>query len=377
MANHLGGNSSNHAEDVVGDPTWHLQDLQRRIQSIEKAVKLKEQLMVQENQSANSKLEAAMRQVADLKSENGQRRRNSKPTWEKFEVDNGLLTKDIMLDQVSEFSPYRSSRREQVGAGSRNLESWETGDQDGSIDLTVSKTSKMANPATDRNASFHRVKSAKKQKDEPPTAEILVEKELGVDKLEISKRFSEPLQEGNKRKVLERLNSDVQKLTNLQITVQDLRRKLEILEKSKKGKAIDECDILKEQLEEANTAILKLFDLNGKLMKNVEDSPESSHSKSSSIESEESGSGKKRRVAEQARRISERIGRLQLEVQKIQFVLLKLDDEKDGKGKSKISEAKRRVLLRDYLYGYGVIRSNHRRKKAPFCGCVQPRTEGD
>ncbi|CAL9008931.1 unnamed protein product, partial [Prunus brigantina] len=83
-----------------------------------------------------------------------------------------------------------------------------------------------------------------------------VEKELGVDKLEISKRFTEPRQEGNKRRILERLDSDVQKLRNLQITVEDLKRKVEITEKSKKGEGI-EVENVKGQLEEADEAIAK------------------------------------------------------------------------------------------------------------------------
>ncbi|CAL9026910.1 unnamed protein product [Prunus brigantina] len=97
------------------------------------------------------------------------------------------------------------------------LELWETTDQDASIDLM----------------------------------------ELGVDKLGISKRFTEPHQEGNKRRILERLDSDVQKLTNLQITVEDLKRKVEITEMSKKGKGI-EFENVKGQLEEAEEAITKL-----------------------------------------------------------------------------------------------------------------------
>ncbi|KAL3517604.1 hypothetical protein ACH5RR_020193 [Cinchona calisaya] len=377
VVNQVDENRTNENEEVVADPISDLMDLQWRIQSIEKAITQREQLMMQENQTVQSELEAAMRKIAEMKSESNPRRRNSKTKSEMSEVDNGLLPKDIMLDQISEFSPYRLSRREEADADIQNIESWETVDQDGSIDLTVGKLNKTVNPSTEHFTNFHGVKSAKKQKNELPISDVLVEKELGVDKLELSKRSTESIQEGNKRKVLERLNSDVQKLTNLHITVEDLKRKLQSIEKSKKGKAIDECDILKEQLEEAEAAIMKLFDLNGKLMKNMEGTPLSSHAKSSSMDSEESGSVRKRKTSEQARRISERIGRLQLEVQKIQFVLLKLDDEKDSKGKSRISETKRRVLLRDYLYGYGVIRSNHRRKKAPFCGCVQPRTEGD
>ncbi|MEI4867156.1 hypothetical protein, partial [Klebsiella pneumoniae] len=68
---------------------------------------------------------------------------------------------------------------------------------------------------------------------------------------------------------------------------------------------------MKQKLEKAEAAIQQLFDLNGKLMKNIEDN--SAHSgKKSAMESEESGSVRKRRISEQARRVSEKIGRLQL-----------------------------------------------------------------
>ncbi|KAL3531316.1 hypothetical protein ACH5RR_010638 [Cinchona calisaya] len=368
VANHVRGKSTNTNEELAADAMSDLRDLQWRIQLIEKAVTQNAKLMMQENVSVRSELETAMKQIAELKSESNHHRRNSKPT-SMSEADR-LLTKDIMLDQISEFSPCRISMSEHVEADIRYIESWETVDQDDSIDLTVGKTSKIDNPSTEKLTGFQRVKSAKKQKNEFPFSEVvLIEKELGVmDELEISKRYTEPLREGNKMKVMERLISNVQKFTNLQITVQDLKKNLEVIEKRKKGKAIDECDILKEQIEKAETGILKLFDVNGKLMKNVEEeTPLSSHAKSS-MESEDSGSFRKKKVLEQARKISERIGRLQLELQKIRFVLLKLDDERDGKGG---------VLLRDYLYGYGVVRPNQRQKKTPFCACVQLRTQGD
>ena len=72
--------------------------------------------------------------------------------------------------------------------------------------------------------------AVQEHKNKYSSSESLVEKELGVDKIGISKRFTEPHQEGNKRRILERLDSDVQKLTNLQITVEDLKRKVESTE---------------------------------------------------------------------------------------------------------------------------------------------------
>ncbi|KAL2535680.1 Protein NETWORKED 1D [Forsythia ovata] len=346
--NHLIGNHLNENEKPVVLNTFSdLQNLQARIQAIEQAAIEIYQLRVQEDVDLHAKLEAATRQVEELKSESSKYRRNLKPSTEISEADNSLLTKDIMLDQISESSSYGISRREQVEPDNQ-----------------------IISPTHGRNQEFHRIRSVKRQKDERHISDGMIEKELSVDKLETSKRFTDPLQEGNKGKVLERLNSDVQKLANLQITVQDLKRKLEVTEKGKRGKAVTECETLKGQLEEADMAIMKLFDFNGKLVKSIEDN--SFSDVKSSFDSEDDGNVNRRRIPEQARRMSEKIGRLQLEVQKLQFVLLKLD-EKDSKGKTLMSEAKRRILLRDYLYGVG--RTTDGRKKSNFCACVQPSTK--
>ncbi|XAR61175.1 hypothetical protein NMG60_11034804 [Bertholletia excelsa] len=343
-----------------------LQDLQNRVKAVEKAVAEMERLAAQEKLNANTKLEAAMRRIEDLKFKGGSIQENVKPASEIFELENGLLMKDIVLDQMSESSFYGVRRRQRVKSESQVLESWGTAELDGSIDLTVGKGKKIAAALPERQRSRRH-----------PSSELVVEKELGVDKLEFSRSFSMPRREISKSKIMERLNSDAQKLTNLQITVQDLKKKLELTEKGKRGKAFVECDNLKWQLEEFEEAILKLFNLNAKLAKSVEHRSFSADS-NSAMESDASGNIRRRRVSEQARRASEKIGRLQFEVQKIQFVLLKMDDEsaKENKGKTRIVEAKRRILLRDYLYGS--IRTSNGRKKGPSCcACVQPPTNGD
>ncbi|KAI3460903.1 hypothetical protein Pfo_017566 [Paulownia fortunei] len=346
-------------------------DLRVRLETIEKAAVEVKELMVQENMDLHSKLDASMRELELLQSESEQYRRNLKPTSEISEADNALLTKDIVLDQISDGSSYGfNTRGEPVDMDNQIVELCEDADQDGSIGVTVGKSRKIS-PSTVSNTDFHRVKSLRKQKDEYQTSDALIEKELSVDKLDISKRSTEPLQEGNKRKVLERLNSDVQKLANLQITVQDLNRKVDVIEKGKRGKAVVEREELKGQLEEADKAIMELFDLNGRLMKSIQDS--SFSDVKSSFDLEGDGSTRRGRVSEQAGRMSEKIGRLQLEVQKLQFVLLKLDDEKQGR--TQISETKRRTLLRDYLYGGG--RRGQRWKKSSFCACIRPSTMED
>ncbi|KAL4602923.1 hypothetical protein ACB092_10G088400 [Castanea dentata] len=371
-----------------------LQDVQRRIKAIEKAVVEAERLAMLEHLNTNAKLETALKEIEELKSQShfsreyvvtskhitpyqvkeelGDRHSNDlklgKQTREISDARNEVLTKDIMLDQVSDCSSYGISRRETVEAD-QMLELWETANRDGSIDLRVGKSQKVATAKHARN----QIGAVKEHKHSYPSSESLFEKELGVDKLEISDRHTEPSQEGNKRKILERLDSDAQKLTNLQITVEDLKRKLGITEKSKKGRGI-EFDTVKVQLDESEESIMKLFDVNRKLMKTVENSS-LSFDGSSAIESDESGNARRRKISEQARRGSDKIGRLQLEVQKIQFLLLKLDDDKESKGKTRLSDRKPRVLLRDYLYGG--VRTSHKRKKAPFCACVRPPTKGD
>ncbi|XWS76358.1 hypothetical protein CRYUN_Cryun01aG0169500 [Craigia yunnanensis] len=377
----------------VPDGFSDLQGIHMRIKAIEKAVLEMEKFAMLENLNLNSKLETAMRHIEDLRFGSSSHRESvrakrhgnarqergelghglvnnvkmQRPTREISQEDNEMMTKDIMLDQISECSSYGLSRRETAEVDDQMLELWETNDHGGNIDLKVGKAQKMVTAPTD----YQQIGTVKAHKGKNPSTESLV-KELGVDK-ESSKRFTEPNQEGSKRKILERLDSDAQKLANLQITVQDLKRKVEITETGKKGKGI-EYGTVKEQLEEAEEVIMKLFDVNRKLMTHVEDGFWSLDGKSA-LESDESWSVRRRRVSEQARRGSEKIGLLQLEVQKIQFLLLKLDDEIESRGRSRITESKTRVLLRDYLYGG--VRTSQKRKKAPFCACVQPPTKGD
>ncbi|XP_044486460.1 protein NETWORKED 1D-like [Mangifera indica] len=397
LGNHLKAKSCQQTSEnqiaTVPDGIAELQDLQMRIKAIEKAVIEKERLTTLDNLNAKFKLEAAMKQIEELKSGSNSHQaggrtckhrkhrqleqgdglinnlKQQKPTPEISEEGSEMMTKDIMLDQVSECSSYGKSRREHIDSDDQMLELWGTTDQGSSINLKVGKTQKAATALADRQ-----IKSVKQQQSKNPTIEFLVEKELGVDKLQISKRFSDSRKEGGKRKILERLDSDAQKLTNLQITVKDLKRKLEISEKGMKEKGI-EYDTVKEELDEAEEAILKLFEANRKLITNAEDASKSFDGKSA-MESVENGSVRRRRISEQARRGSEKLWQLQLEVQKIQFMLLKLDDEKESRGRTRITERKSRVLLRDYLYG-SATRKIQKKKRANFCACVHPPTKGD
>ncbi|KAI4324375.1 hypothetical protein L6164_023920 [Bauhinia variegata] len=354
---------------VASDALVDFHDMQKRINAIEIAVRqMNEQFKPKDREiqelkyriSWNQENEAS-KHVMDEGKEYRYRLADTqvgKSTADIPVAENQVLTKDIILDQMSECSSYGLSRRETLEADDQMLELWETADRDGSIGVSVGKVKKVA-----AGKSKHL------------SVESLVEKDLSVDKLEISKRSTEPREEANKRKILEKLNSDAQKLANLQITVQDLMKKVEITEKSTMGKDI-EYGTVKGQLEATEEAIMKLFEANRKLTKSVEEGNSSLIGKPAA-ESDESGSFSRRRVSEQARRGSEKIGRLQLEVQRLQFLLLKLDDEKESKGKTKIADRSPRVLLRDYLYG-GTTRTHpKRKKKGQFCACVKPPTKGD
>ncbi|KAK1357086.1 NAB domain-containing protein [Heracleum sosnowskyi] len=345
-----------------------MQDLQARIKGIENTVVEMARLATQDNLNAYNKLDSTVKQMQELRTANRSLKGKLKPLSEISESPS-ILPKDIMLDHKSESSLYGISKKHYVGPDNQMLELWETVDEDSSINLSVGKGKKVVGAPTKKEWS-----EALKHKGASFSSDFIVEKEIGMNILEISRKFKETRQEGNKRKVLERLNSDVQKLMNLQITVQDLRRKVGIMEKSRSGKPVNGNDSIKLKLEEAETAIQKLFDLNDKLMKNVEEI--STHSgKIATMKSGESGSVRRKRVSEQARRVSEKICELQLEIQRIQFDLMKADNGNESKGKFRVTETSRRILLKDYLYTG--VRKSPRRKKAPFCACMEPPTKGD
>ncbi|OIW05003.1 hypothetical protein TanjilG_06415 [Lupinus angustifolius] len=348
-----GPQTSENQNATAPDALPNLQDMWKRINAIEMAVK---------QMSESSKPKDEMREIQVLKS--GTSQTNIQVSKHVTQMDEAkvhqgrpsaeLKPKDIMLDQMTECSSYGISMRGILESDDRILELWETADKDRSIGLKVGKiqTQKTATAY----GSYH------------------VEKEkFGVDKLVIPRRRlatqTHHEEDGNKRKVLERLDYDAQKLTNLEITVQDLMTKVEISEESSTMRKGIEYDSVKDELEAAKETITKLFDTNHKLMRKVE----------SVTDSDENGSMSRRRILEQAQRGSEKIRRLQLEVQRLQFLLLKLNDERKGKGKTMVDDQNSSVLLRDYLYeGTRVsYQKRKKKKKGHFCACMQPPTKGD
>ncbi|XP_047335254.1 protein NETWORKED 1C-like [Impatiens glandulifera] len=343
------------------DPRDDLEDLQWRVKAIQESVVEMESLAFHKTMDANAKLEAAMRQVGQLSSKNGLKQQKPMfvPVSDISTPENGLLlSKDIMLDRVSRCSPRGLSKKEYVVIDSQMIESWNT-----TFDLKV---------ASKPNKPLLSSCSTKKREEEHPTSEesTLLDKEL-------SRRFSSSRREIHKRKILDRLDSDAQKLGNLHITVEDLKRKMETMTDKNSQKILQatnsEWEMLKEQIEEAEAAVLMFLDQNSNMMEVIEQRYSfSSEGGKSSVD--QSKDIRRTRIPERSRKLSEKIGQLQLEVQKLQFILLKLDERRENRGgKTRMMEVKRRVLLKDYLGGRT---STSQKKKTSFCACVQPPTRG-
>lgn len=350
-----------------------LQKLQRRIKALEKAMAEDTNRLILQNEKKDLKLRRSLsRRKAKYKEKKVSARNvnddikllENKP--EVANVKKGALMKDIPLDHVADTSLHGQQRKANVRKERKDdkmLELWET-PEFRSLDQASSISRKLVLAANEGDIVYENVR----QKAEHPSTSSEVEKELGVDKLELSTSMKESDRDGNSRVILERLASDAQKLTNLHLTVQNLRRKLDTSNKSRKVQDVD-LETVKEQLQEVQETVVQLVDLNGQLMKNIEENPSSSGGKDSG-ELKEAENVRRKRISEQARKGSEKIGRLQLEVQKLQYVLLKLEEEKKSKGKSRFSGGKTTIILRDFIYSG---RKNSETKKKQLC-CFRPTT---
>ncbi|GER41605.1 kinase interacting family protein [Striga asiatica] len=260
------------------------------------------------------------------------------------ETRNAALMKDIPLDQVSNNSSWRGTRNKNSKASSDDLmlELWET-TEDGN---------KFANQYENEEGKSLLL----------PLTDSDLEKELAVDRLKLSS--TRKLEPYNDAKILEKLATDAEKLEILWTTLESLRRKLETNKKSRKLKKSD-FQAVREQLEDAEDSIVHLVDLNGQLVKNIEYCPRD--------EMNEAMRMWKMKVVEQAQKGSEKIEDLQLGLQKIQHVLLRMEEEKKkNKGKIKFLRSKS-IISREFVVDNGRTNSG-RRKKGPRCGCFKQST---
>ncbi|KAL9317472.1 hypothetical protein ACSQ67_013989 [Phaseolus vulgaris] len=279
--------------------------------------------------------------------------------------ENGSLMKDIPLDHISDTPASKSRGRGNSGTDDQMLELWETAEQDCCDSSMDNEAMKQSSVPTEDVITYHQ--SDNSGKFQNTSSELDVEKELGVDRLQLSRSIKERTQDGKRRKILETLASDSQKLTILKTSVLDLKQKMETKKRNKKGDDT-EYETVKRQIEEVEGAVVKLADTNDQLTKDVEECAPSLN-RETSVELEKSRLIQRKRVTEQARKGSEQIGRLQFEVENIQYSLLKLADEKI-KGKNRFT-GKTVILLRDFIHSGN--KSSKKRSKG-FCGCSRPST---
>lgn len=371
-----------------------LQKLQSRIKAVEKAMEEEINKLVLQDSYKGRQQVNVMNEIEEMKPQGspsqkgrdmekkvrGSSLSDVKPEAAADVKKVGILMKDIPLDQGSGSSSFRLHRRVKgtERTDDQMLELWETAENSG-LNRTVKVSQKPAISVIERGLVTAQSESMKRKTDHPQSGSCDIEKELGVDKLELSPSIKESQhQETYNRKILDRLASDANKLTNLHMTVQNLTRKLEGSKKSRKAKDVD-LDTVKEQLQEVQETVIQLVDLNSQLMRNVEES-----SRPSTPEGKVSSSGelkegpsiiRRRKISEQARKGSEKIGRLQLEVQKIEYILLRLEDEKKSKGKSRFSRSRTGIILRDFIYNGR--KNSGKKKKTQMCGCFKPNNNSE
>ncbi|CAN0857094.1 Protein NETWORKED 1A [Linum grandiflorum] len=244
------------------------------------------------------------------------------------EAKNSILMKDIQLDQASGSSSRRRIlKRDVFRADDQMLELWEFAEKDNTLVPAVHHTRNHSGPRLVRNQS-RGSRSRRKNSSSAPS-----EKEVGIDKLEMTKKMSK-------------------KPNNI------------------------ELEKVKMRLQDVEEAVVQLAEANDHLRKDVGERSSSPEANSFMSREEMMIIAERNGVTEQARKESEKLGRLQFEVQNIQYVLVKLDgeNEKNGVKKNKVQRfygSRTGVLLRDFISS-GKRRSLRRKKKACFCGCGRP-----
>ncbi|KAL2942242.1 Protein NETWORKED 1A [Bienertia sinuspersici] len=340
-----------------------LEKLQRRIKVIEDILqKEKEIAAVQEQVSTNIRVEAALKEMQELKSRINihhhleEHRCSSRVSVsETSEVKGGAEMKDIPLDQASGQS--YMSQRGSATSDDQMLELWEAAEQDSCHDLIGEAQEQGSDTRSDEIVD---------QTTLNPIPETQFEKELGVDSFETLRRSPRSIKNGTKKKVLEKLASDSQKLIGLQASVQEMKKKTEPKKRRKKSEDI-ECETLRGQLQGVEDSLVQLVDVNAELIRNVEENTTISEERFERMPDETESTWQKR-VSEQVRNEAENIERLEQEVQKMRYVLLKLKDEKN-KGKENGSRSSASVVLREFFYSR--VRKNKKPKKSRFCGCLR------
>jgi hypothetical protein len=199
----------------------------------------------------------------------------------------------------------------------------------------------------------------------PVSSDLMVVKELRIDKQELPRSITTEPHQDWKNKVVERLSSDAQRLNALQSSFQELKANAETSEAF-------EVDSIRYQIREAEDTIIQLIDTNDKLSKKAEEFTSADGPDGDNVDLR---SRHQHKILERARKMSEKIGRLEVEMQKVQQALLKYEEEQNSKRASKALQRRSKVQLVEYLYGRR--RDSHKQKRCSPCGCMRAKTTDD
>ncbi|CAL4916736.1 unnamed protein product [Urochloa decumbens] len=347
-----------------------LQGLIARVEALQAVVLNAKDRQDQQSAESAAKLVAATNEIQELKAR-GSSRMEAKEIYsdnekqKDVEVSKGKqvqIMKDIELDQISTCPPYGTGATLYPLGNGANTEL-----DDDMLQLWEAAERNCKNQTAKSSSSEHDIQAVEEVKSEYPSSELVRGRDFGINKLEVSKGHVEP-HEVWSRSVIERLASDAQRLLSIQASIEELKRKME---EPPKGKSPmnSEYSSVSTQLHETEGYVLEQINFNNKLTRKAENYPALSDNMNTELE----GYSSRRKISEQVQKGSENVARLELELQKIQYVLLKLEEEHEYR-RLKVSDKRTRVLLRDYLYGRKDRGGGQKKKKrAPFCGCVRPK----
>jgi len=351
--------------------TPKLQGLIARIEALQVVVLNAKDRQDQESAKSAAKLAAASTEIQELKAR-GSSRMEAKEIYsdlekQDVEVSKGKqvqIMKDIELDKISTCPPYGAGAALYPLGTSANVEL-----DDDMLQLWEAAERSCKNETAKSSSSEHDIQAVEDLKSEYPSSELVRGRDLGINKLEVSKGAVEPHEAWSKN-VLERLTSDAQRLLSIQASIEELKHKMEGPSKGK-SPMNSEYSSVSTQLHETEGFVLEQINFNNKLTRKAENYP----ALSDNMNTEREGYSSRRKISEQVQKGSENVARLELELQKIQYVLLKLEEEHEYR-RLKVSDKRTRVLLRDYLYGRKDRGGGQKKKKkrVPFCGCVRPKS---
>uniref|UniRef100_A0A0E0K925 NAB domain-containing protein n=1 Tax=Oryza punctata TaxID=4537 RepID=A0A0E0K925_ORYPU len=314
-----------------------------------------------------AQLEAANIEIQELKTRKGSntKEQSTEDDRQKYDADNSKgkhvqIMKDIELDQVSTCSLYGTGATIYPLGGDANVELddemlqlWETAERD------------CKNQTAKSSSSEHDIQAVEEVKSEYPSFELARGRDLGIDRLEISAVSLEPQQLWSKN-VLDKLASDAQRLSIIQASIEEIKQKIVGASKGK-STISSEYSSIRAQLQEIDGFVLEQIDFNSNLTKKAENYP------AFEVSAELEGYSSRRKISEQVQKGSEKVAKLELELQKIQYVLLKLEEEHEYK-RVTAPEKRSRVLLRDYMTARkdkNDAGQKTKKKRIPFCGCVR------